>query len=81
MLTYQLKRSVPAARYEPQVNEAELFELMNLGGASFNNLRGTLHVYNQGHDVEVHPGQWVVRLGGDFIVLEDSAFADLFESI
>jgi hypothetical protein len=39
-----------------------------------------LHVFNaQGRDVDVPPGQWVVRIGDDFSVLDDDMFADLFE--
>lgn len=80
MANYRLKRPARAARYDLHGNEREVFDLLNLGDASFTNVSGLLLVFNnRGKDVNVQPGQGVVRIGGDFNVLDDAAFVDLFE--
>jgi hypothetical protein len=84
MATYQLRVPVLAVRYEARVNEQEVFAVLNFGGgrASFDNVRGYLHCYNNdGHDTDVHPGEWVVRIGGGFAVLSDGEFTETFARV
>ncbi|GAA4728374.1 hypothetical protein GCM10023350_09330 [Nocardioides endophyticus] len=83
MNKYILREPVAALQYELNSNEREIVELVRQGGRrpSFNNMRGYLHIYNDGPDLKVEQGQWVVGLGGDVGVLTMEQFNELFEPV
>jgi hypothetical protein len=83
MVKYTLREPVTALRYELNSNEQEIVELISQGGRrpSFSNMHGYLHIYNDGPELKVEEGSWVVALGGDVGVLTHEQFDQVFEPV
>jgi hypothetical protein len=78
---YNLRQPVMALRYQRNANEQTIVALVKQGGRrpSFDNQHGYLHIYNDGPELKVYEGSWVVALGGDVGVLSDEEFVQMFE--
>lgn len=84
MTSFGLRSPVSAVRYVYRVNEHELTELITSSGResySSTNASGHLHVYNNGPDLRIDDGSWVVALAGTVTVLTDKQFNELFEPL
>lgn len=81
MNQYKLRQPVTAHRYQRNANEQQIVALVKQGGRrpSFDNQHGYLHIYNDGPELSVVEGSWVVAIGGDVAVLSDEEFARSFE--
>ncbi|WP_028644073.1 hypothetical protein [Nocardioides sp. URHA0020] len=79
MTTYHLKTPVKAAQYAYQHNEAEVMAVVTSTGRqpSYSNRR-YLHVYNDGAELQIEDGMWVVAIDGDVALLTDADFNTLF---
>ncbi len=79
---FQLRQPVEALQYTEGAGSAlGVLAKAARPGASFNNLGKSFSVYNDGPDVEVRPGQWLVKLGRSLAVMDDSEFQALFEQV
>lgn len=84
MTSYGLRSPVSAVRYVFRVNEHEVIDLIassGRAGYSSTNASGYLHVYNNGPDLKIEDGFWVVALAGAVAVLSDTGFHELFEPL
>jgi hypothetical protein len=79
MTQFILTTPVHASQYTGS-NSSEIQALVNAGGrrSSFDNQLGPLHFYNDGPEIYVEKGEWVVRIGKQVVVLEDQSFTEVF---
>lgn len=80
MSLFRLRDPVEAVRYSQGQNEGAVAEVVKSAGGrqSFSNAQGHLHFYNDGPELTVHDGQWVVMVAGQSIVLDDDRFRRFF---
>ena len=81
MTQFLLTSPVTAVQYTGR-NASELKPLVdgNNRRSSHTNMSGPLHFYNDGPDLFVNQGDWVVRIGEITVVLSDESFTTLFAS-
>ncbi|WP_133434208.1 hypothetical protein [Aeromicrobium phragmitis] len=79
-MPYVLREPIAAVKYSLRNNEAEIGELVRRSGrrSSWSNITGALRIYNDGLDLVVPDGDWVVFLGNSVLVLHEEQFATLF---
>ena len=80
MSHYELVAPVEAARYKSGANEQEVAQIVRgrSGRASFTTQHGFLQFYNDGPDLSVNDGDWVVRIAGGVLVVADDDFTKHF---
>ena len=81
---YRLRTGIEAIQLNADnAREVGLFAKSVRPGVSFDNMSamttGALRIYNDGPEVTVAPGQWLVALDGQLVVLADDRFRALFE--
>ena len=61
---YELTAAVEAVRYEKSGNEERVAAIVRgeARRASYTNMNGSLHFYNDGPELFVNDGDWVMRL-------------------
>ncbi|MFY1658472.1 hypothetical protein [Micromonospora sp. WMMD1274] len=79
---YQLRQSVEAVRYSKE-SERQVAELgkRTRPRASYGPHLGSFRFFNDGPEVSVEPGQWLVKIGNSLIVVDDDEFLELFEPV
>jgi hypothetical protein len=80
MNRYLLAAPVEAVRYQRGANEQDVAQIVRgpSGRASFTTQQGFLHFYNDGPDLSVHDGDWVVRIADVALVVTDEDFTQHF---
>lgn len=83
MSLFRLSDPVEAICYSKGQNEHAVAEVVKSAGGrqSFSNARGHLDFYNDGPELTVHDGQWVVMVAGKTIVMDDDRFRRHFAPI
>ena len=80
MSRYLLAAPVDAVRYRRGANEQDVAQIVRgpSGRASFTTEQGFLNFYNDGPELSVHDGDWVVRIAGGALVVADDDFTQHF---
>jgi hypothetical protein len=82
---YQLRTAVEAIQLNSgNAGEVGRFAKSARSRASFTNAEGlepgVLRIYNDGPELTVAPGQWMIKFADQLLVLSDEKFSNLFES-
>jgi hypothetical protein len=80
MPKYVLNRPIDAVRYVANVNASEVADLVKANGRrpNYSNQSGPLNFYNDGPELSINDGEWVVRIAGAIAVVTDDAFTAAF---
>lgn len=83
MSHYRLIASVEAVQYHRGANEQAVAQIVRgpAGRASFTTQQGFLRFYNDGPELSVYDGDWVVRIAGGVFVLAADEFNQYFVEV
>jgi hypothetical protein len=79
---YQLRKSVEAVRYS-KGSEKQIAELGKRArpSASYGPHLSSFRIFNDGPEISIEPGQWLVKIGNSLMVIDDGEFLELFEPV
>ena len=80
MSRYLLTAPVEAVRYHRGANEQDVAQVVRgpSGRGSFNTQQGFLQFYNDGPELSINDGAWVVRIAGRALMVADEEFNEHF---
>jgi|GEM_PF-3923137 len=83
MSLFRLNDPVDAICYNKDQNEHAVAKVVKSAGGrpSYSNEHGHLEFYNDGPELTVLDGQWVVMVAGRAIVIDDDRFTRHFSAI